>query len=101
MLQEMEQNSQYAYNFINGGLHVPENSLMCISNVTIPYSWFNVNLNQYNNNTFQYTFPTPNPHTGATVFQVTLPNGFYSTTDTNQYLQTQMILNKTIFGQLC
>lgn len=87
-------NSQYAYNFINGGLNVPENSLMCISNVTIPYSWFNVNLNQYNNNTFQYTFPTPNPHTGATTFQVTLPNGFYSTTDINQYLQTQMILNK-------
>lgn len=32
--------SQYAYNFINGGLTIPEGSLMCISNVTIPYSWF-------------------------------------------------------------
>jgi len=87
-------NSQYTYNFINGALNIPENSLMCISNVTIPYSWFNVNSSQYNNNTFQYTFPTPNPHTGATVFTVTLPNGFYTVTDINQYLQTQMIANK-------
>eukprot|EP01039_Chlorochromonas_danica_P002082 gene2082-2274_t len=86
--------SQYNYNFINGGLNIPENSLMCVSNVTIPYSWFNVNSNQYNNNSFQYTFPTPNPHTGATVFTVTLPNGFYSATDINNYLQTQMIANK-------
>ena len=86
--------SQYTYNFINGALNIPENSLMCVSNVTIPYSWFNVNSSQYNNNTFQYTFPTPNPHTGATVFTVTLPNGFYTATDINQYLQTQMIANK-------
>ena len=80
--------SQYAYNFINGGLHIPENLLMCISNVTIPYSWFNVNSNQYNNNTFQYTFPTS---AGQQTFTVTLPNGFYSATDINNYLQIQMI----------
>jgi len=80
--------SQYAYNFINGGLNIPENSLMCISNVTIPYSWFNVNSSQYNNNSFQYTFPTS---TGQQTFTVTLPNGFYSATDINNYLQTQMI----------
>lgn len=87
--------SQYTYNFINGALNIPENSLMCVSNVTLPYSWFNVNASQYNNNnTFQYTFPTPNPHTGQTVFTVTLPNGFYTATDINQYLQTQMIINK-------
>lgn len=80
--------SQYTYNFINGGLSIPENSLMCISNVTIPYSWFNVNSSQYNNNSFQYTFPTS---TGQQTFTVTLPNGFYSATDINNYLQTQMI----------
>lgn len=33
-------NSQYQYNFINGAFNVPPNSTMCISNVTIPYSWF-------------------------------------------------------------
>jgi hypothetical protein len=82
--------SQYVYNFINGGLNIPENSLMCISNVTIPYSWFNVNSGQYNNNSFQYTFPTS---TGQQTFNVTLPNGYYSATDINQYLQTQMIKN--------
>lgn len=82
--------SQYTYNFINGALNIPENSLMCVSNVTIPYSWFNVNSNQYNNNSFQYTFPTS---TGQQTFTVTLPNGYYSAIDINNYLQTQMILH--------
>jgi len=59
-----------------------------MSNITIPYSWFNVNSGQYNNNTFQYTFPTS---TGQQTFTVSLPNGFYSATDINNYLQTQMI----------
>jgi hypothetical protein len=81
-------NSQYTYNFINGALNIPEDSLMCVSNVTIPYSWFNVNSNQYNNNSFQYTFPTS---TGQQTFSVTLPNGYYSANDINNYLQTQMI----------
>jgi hypothetical protein len=64
---------------------------MCLSNVTLPYSWFNVNSSKYNNNSFQYI---ANPHTGQTVYTITLPNGYYSATDINQYLQTQMILNK-------
>jgi len=71
-------------------LNIPENSLMSISNVTIPYSWFNVNSGQYNNNSFQYTFPTS---TGQQTFNVTLPNGYYSAMDINQYLQTQKIKN--------
>lgn len=82
--------SQYAYNFINGGLTVPEGSLMCISNVTIPYSWFNINSALYNNNTFQYTFPTSS---GQQTFTVTMPNGFYDAVAINNYLQIQMIAN--------
>jgi len=77
-------------NMCTKSLNIPENSLMSISNVTIPYSWFNVNSGQYNNNSFQYTFPTS---TGQQTFNVTLPNGYYSAMDINQYLQTQMIKN--------
>eukprot|EP00981_Chlorochromonas_danica_P013197 scaffold5965_cov109-Ochromonas_danica.AAC.3 len=82
--------SQYAYNFINGGLSIPEGSMMCVSNVTIPYSWFNINSSLYNNNSFQYTFPTS---TGQQTYTITLPNGYYDTTAINNYLQTQMIIN--------
>lgn len=83
-------NSQYIYNFINGALTIPEGSTMCISNVTIPYSWFNINTNFYNNASFQYTFPTSS---GIQTFTVTLPNGYYAVTDINSYLQTIMIQN--------
>jgi len=82
--------SQYRYNFINGALNIPENSVMCISNVTIPYSWFNVNATLYNNTSFQYVFPTSS---GLSTFSVNLPNGYYSVTDINQFLQTIMIKN--------
>ena len=82
--------SHYTYNFINGALNVPEGSMMCVSNVTIPYSWFNINSSLYNNNSFQYTFPTS---TGQQTFTVTLPNGYYDASAINNYLQTQMIAN--------
>ena len=81
-------NSLYSYNFIGGGLNIPENSMMCISNVTIPYSWFNVNANLYNNASFQYTFPTLG---GQLLYNIQLPNGFYNVTDINSYIQSIMI----------
>jgi hypothetical protein len=64
--------------------------MMCVGNITIPYSWFNINSSLYNNNSFQYTFPTS---TGQQTFTVTLPNGYYDVTAINNYLQTQMIAN--------
>lgn len=83
-------NTHYTYNFINGALNVPEGSMMCVGNVTLPYSWFNINSSLYNNNSFQYTFPAS---TGQQTFTVTLPNGYYDATAINNYLQTQMIAN--------
>ena len=83
-------NSQYQYNFINGAFNVPQNSTMCISNVTIPYSWFNLNSNLYSNTSFQYTFPTSS---GTVTFSVNIPNGFYDVDNINEYLQSVMIKN--------
>lgn len=83
-------NSQYQYNFINGGLNIPDGATMCVSNVTIPYSWYNINANIYNNNSFQYTFPTS---TGTVTKTVTLPNGFYDVSNINEYLQGIFIEN--------
>ena len=83
-------NSTYNFKFLNGCLNIPENSEMCISNITIPYSWFNIQQQQYNNFVFQYTMPTS---AGVQTFTVTLPNGFYAVTDINNYLQTIFIQN--------
>jgi len=85
-------NSQYQYNFINGAFNVPPNSTMCISNVTIPYSWFNLNSSLYNNVSFQYTFPDSSG--GQPTYTVTIPNGYYDVDDINNYLQSVMIKNK-------
>jgi len=82
-------NSQYQYNFINGAFNVPEGSTMCISNVTIPYSWYNLNSNLYNNVSFQYTFPDSS---GQQTFNVTIPNGYYTVDDINSYLQTYVFI---------
>ena len=84
-------NSQYQYNFINVAFNVPQNSTMCISNVTIPYSWFNLNSSLYSNTSFQYTFPTSS---GTVTFSVNIPNGFYDVDNINEYLQSVMIKNK-------
>jgi len=82
-------NSTYQYNFISGSFDVPANSEICISNMTIPYSWYNVNATYYNNASFQYNWRVG---VTTTVNTITLPNGYYSVTDINNYLQGQMLL---------
>lgn len=82
-------NSTFQYNFISGSFNVPDNSEVCISNMTIPYSWYNVNLQYYNNATFQYTWTVAAVKTTNTI---TLPNGYYGVSDINNYLQGQMVL---------
>jgi hypothetical protein len=83
-------NSQYVYNFIQGVVNIPDGTEMCVSQITIPYSWFNVNAQMYNNAQFQYTFPTS---TGQQTFTVNLANGFYSAQDIQQVLETNFIEN--------
>jgi len=78
----------FQYNFLNGAFIVNEGSEMCITGITIPYSWFNIQQQYYNNTTFQYTFTE-----GAitTTYNVTLPNGYYSVNTINDYLQGQFV----------
>ena len=77
-------NSEYKYNFINGSFVINEDSEMCVSQIVIPYSWFNINNGYYNNATLQYVF-------GNYTYTVVFPNGFYSTADLNKYLQLYMV----------
>ena len=81
-------NTTFNYNFINGGFTCKDYE-MCISSVTLPYSFFNVS-SYYNNKTFSLIFPT-----GAltATYAFTLPDGFYTITDINSYIQQQCVLN--------
>ena len=75
-------NTTFKYNFINGGFQL-KNMEMCVSSITLPYSFYNVS-SYYNNRTFSLIFPK-----GATTqtISVTLPEGFYTVTDINSYIQ--------------
>jgi len=78
----------FQYDFLNGAFIVKEGSEMCISGITIPYSFYNIQQQYYNNTSFQYTFTE-----GAitTTYNVTLPNGYYSVNSINDYLQGQFV----------
>jgi hypothetical protein len=62
---------------------------MCISSITLPYSFFNVST-YYNNKTFSLIFPTA---ATTITYDITLPDGFYTLDDINSYIQQQCVLN--------
>ena len=82
-------NTQYRYNFINGNFRIDEGSELCISSIVIPYSWFNIS-QTYGNNTFSFTFPQTS---GVVTYNVTIPDGFYSVNDLNNFFQNYCITN--------
>ena len=75
-------NTTFKYNFIQGGFKVQDME-MCISSITLPYSFYNVS-SYYNNRTFSLVFPTA---ATTTTINVILPEGFYTVTDINSYIQ--------------
>ena len=81
-------NTSFKYNFINGGFTCNDYE-MCISSITLPYSFFNVS-SYYNNKTFSLIFPTA---ATTITYSITLPDGFYTITDINSYIQQQCVLN--------
>ena len=83
-------NNTYKYDFIQGNFNIPPDSEVMIANVQIPYSFYNIS-QAYNNNSFQFSFPS-----GSSTFvtsTITIPDGFYTTTSLNYYLQQYMISN--------
>ena len=86
-LVENTSGSTYRYSF-----PIPvtfKNSRVALSNVNMYYSWFNI-LASLNNNTYQYIFTDGS---GSTTVTVTMPDGYYSISDMNTYLQSVMITN--------
>lgn len=89
-------NNQFKYNFIGGSFTIPEGAEISISQVTIPYSWFNVS-SALGNNTFSYTMPTGASDTTITV---TLSDGFYGISDLNNALNASLRQNNFYFYNL-
>jgi len=87
-------NSVFRYNFINGAFNINEDSEMCVSQIVIPYSWFNINGAYYNNATLQYRFPNGSSNN---LYTVTFANGYYSVNDLNNYLQLFMVSKNQYF----
>ncbi len=81
-------NTSFKYNFINGGFTCKDYE-MCVSSITLPYSFYNVS-SYYANKTFSLIFPT-----AATTIQydITLPDGFYTVTEINSYIQQVCVDN--------
>ncbi len=73
------------YNFITGNYVIPPDSQICVSQITIPYSWFNVNANVYNNGSFSYNWYGSG--SSYVTYTVTLPSGNYNVAYINEYLQ--------------
>ena len=81
-------NTQFKYAFL-GGNFIAKDMEMCISQVAIPYAFYNVSA-FYNNQTFSIIFPV-----GASTYTlpITLAAGFYQVSDINSYIQNQCIAN--------
>ena len=89
-LSNSNNNSIYTYNFINGGFKVEEDMEAMVSSAQIPYSIFNIT-SAYGNNTMDLGWPTG--ASGYTTFTITIPDGFYTITDFNNYIQQYCITN--------
>jgi hypothetical protein len=79
-------NNQLAYNFPNS-ISFPNHEI-AIQNISIYYSWVNINASTLQNNTFYYLW---NVGSVSTPFPVVLPDGLYEITTINKYLQFIMI----------
>ena len=75
-------NTTFKYDFINGGFQIKDME-MCVSSITLPYSFYNVSA-YYTNRTFSLIFPTA---ATTTTISITLPSGFYTIPDINSYIQ--------------
>lgn len=85
-------NGTYTYNFIGGGFKIEDEMMVMLSSAQIPYSIFNIT-SAYNNNKFTLVFPTGSSLGSYTNFNVVIPDGFYTISDLNSFIQQFCISN--------
>lgn len=80
----------YQYNFIGGNFKIDGDDWdLSVSSIQIPYSFFNITA-ALGNNTFSFYWTV---NTTRTLYTITIPDGFYTTTTYNQYLQLYFVNN--------
>ena len=81
-------NNQLAYQFPNS-VSFPNHEI-AVQNISMYYSWVNINASTLGNNTFYYLW---NVGSVSTPVPVVLPDGLYEISTINKYLQFIMIAN--------
>lgn len=81
------QNNRLLYQFQGGGVTFKNNEI-ALSSIQLYYSWYNINQQAYNNNSYAYTW------VDGTIVSVTMPDGFYNVAEINAYLESIMVANK-------
>lgn len=80
-------NSKYTYRF-SKTVQFDDKQQIAITGLNIYYSWFNIS-SALNNNTFTIDFPFGNP----TTINFTVPDGSYTISQLNSYIQSIMVSN--------
>ena len=81
--------SEFTYPFPTSGAQFTDGDQVAVSSISLYYSWFNIT-DEKKNNVFQYRWYHA---TGSVLRTVTIPDGFYTAGDLNEYLQSVMISN--------
>jgi len=86
-LSNTQTNASFTYQ-LPGSATSFKNCEVCVSQINMYNSIFNINQQLYGNNTFSIIFPTA----GTTyTLNITLPNSYMNYSDINSYVQQQMI----------
>lgn len=83
-------NNSLVYKFPNS-VSFPNHEI-AVQNITMYYSWENINSAPLANNTFSYVWVSG---TTSTTYSITIPSGLYEVSDLNYYLQYKFIQNGT------
>ena len=84
-------NTKFIYQFPSA-VTFEAGSQIAVSSINMYYSWFNINGNLYNNNTFSYVWFDATGALTVTV-KVVIPNGNYSIATLNDYIQSVLVTN--------
>jgi hypothetical protein len=80
-------NNKLIYTFQNGGVKF-ENNDIALAQISLYYSWFNLNQPLYNNTSCSYIW------IDGTIVNITIPNGYYTASSLNAYIESVMVNNK-------
>ena len=75
-------NNTYQFTF-QQSVRTSDSSRITVTNFSVPFSWFNITA-AYGNNTFNLVWYDG---AGTTTYAITIPDGFYSLSVLNSYLQ--------------